>query len=446
MKRIKFALVIPFILITSIWLLTNTFLYSPFDYNLFVKSLAQYTGIIAFTAMTLAMILATRPLWLEQRLNGLDKIYRLHKWLGIVALSFSIMHWLVAKVPVWSWNLGNLILLDATSGATISVAEPTAFELFLDSLEFSGLQVGLYAFYLAALFLIMALLKKIPYRFFAKTHIVMAVLYLALVFHVFALMYIQYWTEPIGITMAIIMVLGIVSSFRVLLGRVGTKRKVTGSVQAINTYPEMNMFELVVKSDKWTGHKEGQFAFLKFEKKEPHHPFTISSAWDKNNKNISFTIKALGDYTHTLANRLKIGDSITLEGAYGNFTFKDNNESQIWIAGGVGVTPFLSRLEGLKQQNNSQKIDFFYSVVKLDSELKERLEQLIAATPNINLHISESSKSALISGDRIRSSVSDWNSASVWFCGPSKMGKSIKQDFKRNGFNSRFHQELFELR
>ncbi|GAF03096.1 ferredoxin reductase family protein [Saccharicrinis fermentans] len=445
MTRIKITLAALFISITIIWFLTNTLLYIPFDYDLFTKSLDQFTGVIAFSAMTFSMILATRHLWLEKRLNGLDKIYRLHKWLGIIAFSFSIMHWLVAKLPDWWLRLDNLITLDAISGATVSDTEPSAFEQLLETLEVSAHQVGEYAFYLTVLFLIMALLKKIPYHIFAKTHIVMAVIYLALVFHSFALMYIEYWTEPIGITMAILMVLGTVSSVIVLLGQVGKKQKTEGFIQSIKSYSDMNMFELIVRSDKWKGHNAGQFAFLKLEKREPSHPFTISSAWDRNTPNISFTIKALGDYTNTLANKLKIGDSIVVEGPYGNFTFNDNKESQIWIGGGVGITPFLARMEGLGQLSNMQKIDFFYAAYKLDATLEGQLQQLATAA-NINLHLFEASKSALISGEHIRNTISDWVSASVWFCGPSKMGKSIKKDFKTNGFKAKFHQELFEMR
>ncbi|MGQ1908822.1 ferredoxin reductase family protein [Marinifilum sp. RC60d5] len=444
MNKIKLALALSFTLITILWFFTNTLLYIPFDSNLFTKSLAQYTGIIAFSAMTFSMLLATRPLWIEKRLGGLDKIYRLHKWLGILAFSFSILHWLVSKLPQWWSQLDRLIILDAISGATEEL-DPSAFEEFLESLESTALHVGEYAFYLTVLFLIMALLKKIPYRFFAKTHIAMAIIYLALVFHSFALMYIDYWTQPIGIIMAILMIVGTVSSFIVLLGQVGKKQKSEGKIQSINTYPDMNMFELTVKSDKWKGHKEGQFAFLKFEKKESQHPFTISSAWDKKTKNISFTIKALGDYTTNLANKLKIGDSVVIEGAYGNFTFNNNTESQIWIAGGVGITPFLARMERLAQQDSKQKIDFFYSAMKLDSNFKTKLEQ-VSAEANINLHLFDTSKSALISGEHIRNTILNWKSASVWFCGPSKMGKSIKKDLKGNGLHSKFHQELFEMR
>lgn len=443
MTKIKIAFVAPILLVSLVWLFTNTLVYMPFDSNLFTKSLDQYTGILAFSAMTFVMILATRSVWIEKRLGGLDKVYRLHKWFGIAAFSFSILHWLAVVMPGWL-DLENMILLDAIAGAT-QVVEATPIEEFFELLEPSAIIAGEYAFYLTVLFLLITLIKKIPYRIFAKSHIAMAIIYLVLVYHAFSLMYIDYWTEPIGITMALLMVTGTISAFMVLTGLVGKKRKAEGSIEAINTYPEMDMFELVVKSDKWKGHREGQFAFLKFEKSEPPHPFTISSAWNKESKKISFTIKALGDYTSALADKVNIGDSIVLEGAYGDFTFDDNKDNQIWIAGGVGVTPFIARMERLAQQNTQQQIDFFYTAVTIDSKLKSKLQELSTAA-NVNLHLIETAKTDRLSGEQIRNTVSNWKMASVWFCGHSKMGASIKKDLKNNGFTAEFEQELFEMR
>jgi predicted ferric reductase len=55
--------------------------------------LIQFTGVIATGAMSVAMLLAIRPTWLEPHLYGLDKMYRLHKWLGITALVAAVIHW-----------------------------------------------------------------------------------------------------------------------------------------------------------------------------------------------------------------------------------------------------------------------------------------------------------------------------------------------------------------
>lgn len=40
--------------------------------------LVQYTGVLGMGVMSVAMLLAVRPAWLEHRLHGLDKMYRLH--------------------------------------------------------------------------------------------------------------------------------------------------------------------------------------------------------------------------------------------------------------------------------------------------------------------------------------------------------------------------------
>lgn len=60
------------------------------------------------SVMSVAMILAARPRWLVPLLSGLDKSYRLHKWLGISALVLSLIHWLGANGPRWMVQTGLL--------------------------------------------------------------------------------------------------------------------------------------------------------------------------------------------------------------------------------------------------------------------------------------------------------------------------------------------------
>ena len=53
------------------------------------------SGLLSIAMMSAAMFLATRPTWLEQPLGGMDRIYRTHKWAGILAVSFAALHWLI---------------------------------------------------------------------------------------------------------------------------------------------------------------------------------------------------------------------------------------------------------------------------------------------------------------------------------------------------------------
>ena len=53
---------------------------------------------LSMALMSLAMWLASRPAWLEKPLGGLDRMYRLHKWAGILDAVFAFLHWLIEDI------------------------------------------------------------------------------------------------------------------------------------------------------------------------------------------------------------------------------------------------------------------------------------------------------------------------------------------------------------
>ena len=57
------------------------------------NQLILLTGVAAWALMSLIMVLAVRPAWLEKPLGGLDKSYRLHKWAGIGAIVLGLLHY-----------------------------------------------------------------------------------------------------------------------------------------------------------------------------------------------------------------------------------------------------------------------------------------------------------------------------------------------------------------
>src|ERR1700679_1541347 len=108
MKPIKKVFVALLTGLTVLWLLADTFAPQPFGYFPLRRVLVQYTGVIAIGVMSFAMVLAARPKAIEPPLGGLDKTYRLHKWLGIAALVFGIVHWIWAKGTKWAVGWGWL--------------------------------------------------------------------------------------------------------------------------------------------------------------------------------------------------------------------------------------------------------------------------------------------------------------------------------------------------
>jgi predicted ferric reductase len=109
------------------------------------------------------------------------------------------------------------------------------------------------------------------------------------------------------------------------------------------------------------------------------HPFTISSAPAEDV--LRLTIKASGNFTRDLFARLKEGSDAIIEGAYGMFNYKTGGPKQIWIAGGIGLTPFLSfvrDMDGILQH----KVDLYYTVRHPEEAVfVEELEAADAKTP-----------------------------------------------------------------
>jgi len=108
MKSIKSFLYIAFISLTVLWLASENFTKLTWTYFSIRGFAIQYSGIIAMSAMSIAMILALRLAPIERFTKGLDKSYRLHKWLGISALIAAITHWFWAKGTKYMVGLGIL--------------------------------------------------------------------------------------------------------------------------------------------------------------------------------------------------------------------------------------------------------------------------------------------------------------------------------------------------
>lgn len=447
MKNIKIALWASILAIAGAWFMADNLWPKPLTYFSFRGVFNQFSGVLSIGSMSICMILATRPAWLEHKLDGLDKGYRLHKWMGITALVTSTAHWWFTQGTKWMVGWGWLVRPKRGPRPNAS-GVPQNPEEWLRQFRHLAEDVGQYAFYISAALLIIALIKKIPYSWFAKLHTYMAVLYLALVFHSVILIKFAYWAQPIGWLTAILMAAGSVSAVLVLAKKTGAKRRHSGEISAVTAYPELNGFQLEVAVPGWAGHQAGQFAFIKSEgRTEGAHPFTMASAWDAAHPTLRFVIKKLGDYTTDWAGQAKAGDRVRIEGPYGCFTFDDHAAGQIWVAGGIGITPFLARLETLAATGGSQQpVDLFYSYHSTDPALLAQLESSARAA-KVRLHLWSSVQLGHLSGDNLRAAVPDWQQRSVWFCGGHTFGDSLRRDLQANGLSGgQFHQELFEMR
>ncbi len=175
----------------------------------------------------------------------------------------------------------------------------------------------------------------------------------------------------------------------------------------------------------------GQFAMLHLETKSGwhRHPFTLASS--PSDPMVRVTIKALGDYTSTVSDAVRPGMPAVLSGPHGRFMHAKGTAQQIWVAGGVGVTPFLSWLRSLEEFPASDRVDFLYSVAG-DAPYVEEIHAIADRHADRALDMA---------------GLDDARSVSVFMCGPDPMVKALSAGFRRAGVPSAaIHHEYFDWR
>ncbi|MBL1273738.1 MAG: ferric reductase-like transmembrane domain-containing protein [Oceanospirillales bacterium] len=399
--------------------------------------LLTLSGYLAINFMSITMLLATRPARLESLLGGLDSMYQLHKWTGILAAIFALTHWLIEMADDG---------LEALFGSDRSLKE-AHFSGLLDSLQDGAEDLGEPGLYLLLFLVVITLTRWVPYYYWRYLHRVIPLIYLVLAVHAMLLAPLKWWQQPTGWLMALLIVGGTVASLQSLTGQIGRNRRYKGLVQAVKQ-TSANITEVVCDMGRrWPGHQAGQFALVTFDRIEGAHPFSLAGA-DNDSGQLSFHIKALGDFTRKIPRKLHSGQTVTLEGPYGRFD-PDNgrkNAQQIWVAGGIGITPFLAALES-RLINSDQK----HAAVKLhyctagavDDPMLTRLQQLTEQLPDVSLYIHDSLRGQRLTANKLQ--IHD-SRVDVWFCGPQGLAKALRSALKQQSISLRFHQEVFEFR
>uniref|UniRef100_UPI00333FD101 ferredoxin reductase family protein n=1 Tax=Castellaniella defragrans TaxID=75697 RepID=UPI00333FD101 len=388
------------------------------------------TGLWSIGLMSLVMLLALRLPWMERPLGGMDQVYRLHKWAGIGAALTALLHWGADQSGSW---------IKAAWGRDGHPAREAVLSWFTDSRGFAK-DLGEIAFYLliamVAITLLTRLLSYRPWRFL---HRAMPLLFLALVFHSVALMPLAFWALPLGLLMGALLALGSLAAVWSLAGRIGRARNHTGRIHAVHVLgddgPTAPIEVICALPASWPGHRAGQFAFVRFDGTEGAHPFTIASAPDSLGASeageplLRLIIKPLGDYTRTLGRRLRAGQRVEIEGPYGHFDGQGHGQrQQVWVAGGVGITPFLALLEarqpGAASASRLPPVHMHYCTRDAAADpLLPRLRTLCEqAQPPVTLTVHCDAQ-----GQRLRPQDLETipGPLDIWFCGPQGLGDAL---------------------
>jgi predicted ferric reductase len=190
----------------------------------------------------------------------------------------------------------------------------------------------------------------------------------------------------------------------------------------------------------------GQFAMIYVEGKDGwhRHPFTIVSA--PHEGVIRVTVKALGDYTSRLQQLIEPGMPAVIGGPHGRFSHSRGSERQLWIAGGVGVAPFLSWLRSL-DGSLPQRVDFFYTSAG-EVPFAEEIDAIAHRYDSLTTHVIDTSVEGRLTPELVLAAVGgNVRDLSVFMCGPRGMLRSFQTELRRAGVPARrIHREYFDWR
>ena len=340
---------------TTIAITLGLWLYTLSDVTIFWSDPFLCASKITILAGTIAMcwtfFLATRLPIFNTMLGGLDKVYHIHKTMGKLSYSCVILHILFQCLRHFP---------DMQAMA----------QLFIPP-EVGGLAFGIAAFILFTLLLAFTLWIPIPYHIWKRTHELFIVVLLLSFLHMYFInkhinassvlsLWIYGWIALAAISYVYI---------RFLYYYIGPRYPYTiteihslrsNSTNANNT----QTWNITLAADhKKMAYQPGQFIYVSFVSRSvtPEvHPYSISSY--PSQKDIRLSIKSLGDHTQTLSS-LNSGDTALLWGPYGKFyepyLYQENRDA-VMIAGGIGITPFLSLLGYEAHNPHNRKTFIFY--------------------------------------------------------------------------------------
>jgi ferredoxin-NADP reductase/cytochrome c553 len=172
------------------------------------------------------------------------------------------------------------------------------------------------------------------------------------------------------------------------------------------------------------------------------HPFSITSA--PGEPTLRITVKAVGDYTRALRS-LETGADAVVEGPYGSFSHRNvRNDRQVWIAGGIGVTPFLSMARSLGN-GNGPSVEAYYCVEhEREAHFLDELRSIAGSRDDFRVTVVARDREGFLTAKRLADEQRELSSADVLICGPPAMIDSLRSQLREEGVpDEQVHAEVF---
>ncbi len=191
----------------------------------------------------------------------------------------------------------------------------------------------------------------------------------------------------------------------------------------------------------------GQFVLARFVDSPRHavcgefHPFTVSGVGPDGE--LRLTIKALGACSAQIQS-IAAGALVRLQGPFGNFLGETGSSARLWVAGGIGITPFMA---ALRQQRCTRPTALLYLYrTPADAPFLAELQGLQTSDPMFQLLAQATGPQAADLGPML-SAVDRIAERQVHVCGPAPLLARLRSCLSGLGVPpSAIHSESFDFR
>ncbi len=413
-----------YIIIAATLLMTFLLWFFSKSLNEIVKfpfsSISSATAFLGTILLSWSMLLSTRLDFLEDWFDGLDKVYIVHKKVGIWGLALIAAH----AVTLALERLPNI-------GRVLAMFLPGHPQKFLD--------LGIYGFWFFMLFVVMTILRKkikLPYHIWKFVHKFTGIALFLGFIHILLIPHSSPSFNPLNLWILVTTGIGIASwlYFEFFYKLLTPSYK----YEVVEITKDNDIFKISLRAiGEKMSYKTGQFACVSFVNgavgKEAH-PFSMISHQCENE--ISFAIKILGDYTSTL-DKLKTGDMAQIKGPHGTFAdkFLETKKDSIFIGGGIGMAPFVSMAKEVSRRKDfGRKVSMFYCTkYKRDACFDEELREISKNSLDCCYLNKCSRENGRLSVIEIVGNISDIKNTLVFICGPTRMSAPLIKSLVAEG-------------
>ena len=403
------------------------------------RELSVSLGFVGLAMMSLQFVLTARFKTIKAP-YGADIVYHFHRQISFVALSLILLHPLLLFI----FSPGTLALLNIFTAPWRAKAGVSAVVLLIVLIAASVWRKQ----------------WKIEYTRWRIWHGTLAIAAVALATaHIILARY--YLNTPMQRTLWIAygaFWVGLLLYVR-LIKPVLLLRKPYQVVSV--TSERSSAWSLTVKPVGHKGFKfmPGQFAWITAWKnpfEEGEHPFSISSSASQPDS-LTFTIKELGDFTRRIKD-LMPGQKVYVDGPYGHFSADrhPHAEQLVFIAGGVGITPFMSMLRTMADRREQRPITLLYANRDWENIIfREEIEQLEQKLNLKVVHVLEkppqdwSGETGYVTRSVLEHHLPKAerpNVVEIFICGPLPMLNAVEKALSDIGVSyGDYHSERFDL-